>query len=176
MNRPGAGDVVSASGGSGGFGSAPPWLEVEEIRMKRACDNDHLLLDRRTVVVGAGALAATALAACGASGDDTAASAPASAARSGGPTVLAKTADVPVGGGVIAGDTVVTQPSAGVFVGLDSTCTHAGCRVGEVTGGTVNCRCHGSKFGLDGSVVAGPAQRPLASRVVRVEGDSVVAG
>ncbi|WP_431950196.1 ubiquinol-cytochrome c reductase iron-sulfur subunit [Nocardia lijiangensis] len=142
-------------------------------------DNDDRVLDRRTVVAGAGALAAaaTALAACGGSGDNaTAASAPAPAARSGGPTVLAKTADVPVGGGVIAGDTVVTQPSAGVFVGLNSTCTHAGCRVREVAGGTVNCVCHGSKFGLDGSVVAGPAQRPLASRTVRVEGDSVVAG
>ncbi|MEV0342356.1 Rieske (2Fe-2S) protein [Nocardia sp. NPDC050713] len=140
--------------------------------MKSTRDDNDSLLDRRTVVVGAGVLAATALAACGASGNDTAAS----AARSGGPTVLVKTADVPVGGGVIAGDTVVTQPSAGVFVGLDSTCTHAGCRVGEVTGGTVNCLCHGSKFGLDGSVVAGPAQRPLTSKVVRVEGDSVLSG
>ncbi|MEU2254573.1 Rieske (2Fe-2S) protein [Nocardia xishanensis] len=141
-------------------------------------NNDLPTLDRRTVMAGAGALAATALAACGGRGDNesAAAPAPAPAARADGPTVLAKTADVPVGGGVIAGDTVVTQPSAGVFVGLDSTCTHAGCRVGEVAGGTVNCRCHGSKFALDGSVVAGPAQRPLASRTVRVEGDSVVAG
>ncbi|MGV9818075.1 QcrA and Rieske domain-containing protein [Nocardia xishanensis] len=140
--------------------------------------NDLPALDRRTVMAGAGALAATALAACGARGDNesAAAPAPAPATRAGDPTVLAKTADVPVGGGVIAGDTVITQPSAGVFVGLDSTCTHAGCRVAEVAGGTVNCRCHGSKFALDGSVVAGPAQRPLASRTVRVEGDSVVAG
>ncbi|WP_431972201.1 Rieske (2Fe-2S) protein [Nocardia sp. bgisy134] len=142
--------------------------------------NDDPTLDRRTVMAGAGALAAaaTALAACGARGENESAAAPAPtpAAQSGGTTVLAKTADVPVGGGVIAGDTVVTQPSAGVFVGLDSTCTHAGCRIAEVAGGTVNCRCHGSKFGLDGSVVAGPAQRPLTSRTVRVEGDSVVAG
>lgn len=145
-------------------------------------------IDRRTVVVGAaGAVAAAAaLSACSTYGDTgstpaptSAASAPATAAQPGGGSqpvanALAKTADVPVGGGVIVGTTVVTQPTAGTFVGLDSTCPHAGCKVNAVSGGTINCPCHGSKFGLDGSVVAGPAKAPLAPKSVRVQGDSIV--
>ncbi|GEM32033.1 Rieske iron-sulfur protein [Nocardia neocaledoniensis NBRC 108232] len=131
-------------------------------------------IDRRTVMVGAGVLAAAAtVTACG--GKD-GSSAGAQAPVDGPPGALARTADVPVGGGVIAGDTVITQPTAGTFVGLSSTCTHAGCRVGNVSDGTVNCPCHGSRFGLDGSVRGGPATEPLPSKPVRVEGDSIVAG
>ncbi|MET9216896.1 MULTISPECIES: Rieske (2Fe-2S) protein [unclassified Nocardia] len=135
--------------------------------------SNEIQLDRRTVVVGAGVLAAAATVAACAGKDE---SAPAAAqAPVGGPTgALAKTADVPVGGGVIVGDTVITQPSAGTFVGLSSTCTHAGCRVGSVADGSINCPCHGSRFGLDGSVTAGPATAPLPAKPVRVEGDSIV--
>jgi Rieske Fe-S protein len=87
---------------------------------------------------------------------------------------LANAADVPVGGGVIVGDTVVTQPTAGTFVGLSSTCTHAGCKVATVAEGTINCPCHGSRFDLDGSVRNGPANKPLAAKPVRVEDGSIV--
>lgn len=136
--------------------------------------SNEIRFDRRTVVVGAGMLAAGATLAACAGKDD---SAPAGAqAPVGGPAgELAKTADVPVGGGVIVGDTVITQPTAGNFVGLSSTCTHAGCKVGNVSDGTINCPCHGSRFGLDGSVSGGPATQPLPSKPVRVEGDSIVA-
>ncbi|MEV0295047.1 Rieske (2Fe-2S) protein [Nocardia sp. NPDC050710] len=146
-------------------------------------NNDDLVLDRRTVVAGAGLLAAATLAACTTYGDTDSAAAPAPAAPpapaaqpGGASNILAKISDVPVGSGVIVGDTVVTQPSAGTFVGLDSTCPHAGCKVNAVANGTINCPCHGSKFGLDGSVVSGPAARALSSKSVRVEGDSIVAG
>ncbi|MDT5112804.1 MAG: hypothetical protein QOE20_4694, partial [Mycobacterium sp.] len=92
------------------------------------------------------------------------------------PSALAKTADVPVGGGVIAGDTVVTQPTAGVFKGLSSICTHAGCNVSEIVDGTIDCPCHGSKFNLDGTVAKGPATKPLEAKAITVQGDSIVAG
>ncbi|WP_327096891.1 Rieske (2Fe-2S) protein [Nocardia vinacea] len=149
--------------------------------------NDDLVLDRRHVVIaGAGAVAAmAALTACTTYGktDAPAAEPPKAAAGSTGPNVaagqpnaIASTAEVPVGGGVIKGDVVVTQPNAGSFVGLSSTCTHAGCKVATVSGGTINCACHGSKFGLDGSVVNGPATQPLAPNSVHVEGDSIVLG
>ena len=74
---------------------------------------------------------------------------------------IAKTADVPVGSGVIVDDIVVTQPTAGVFKGFSSTCTHKGCAVNKVADGTIDCPCHGSKFNLDGSVAKGPATAPL---------------
>ncbi|MGW6426745.1 QcrA and Rieske domain-containing protein [Nocardia sp. NPDC055053] len=136
--------------------------------------SNEMRIDRRAVMVGAGVLVATAaLTACSEEKDG----APAGAqAPVGGPAgELAKTADVPVGGGVIVGDTVITQPTAGNFVGLSSTCTHAGCTVGNVSDGTVNCPCHGSRFGLDGSVSGGPATQPLPPKPIRVEGDSIVA-
>ncbi|WP_069167088.1 ubiquinol-cytochrome c reductase iron-sulfur subunit [Nocardia altamirensis] len=143
---------------------------------------------RRTVVAaGAGAVvAATALTACTTYGKESATPAPnppADNKAADGKTpaadaaqAIAKTADIPVGGGVIVGDTVVTQPNAGTFVGLSSTCTHAGCKVTSVSGGTINCPCHGSKFALDGTVAGGPAPKPLAAKTVRVVGDSVVPG
>jgi len=89
---------------------------------------------------------------------------------------IAKTADVPVGSGVIVGEIVVTQPSAGVFKGLSAKCTHAGCTVNKVADGTIDCPCHGSKYNLDGSVSNGPAQKPLEIKTVSVEGDSIILG
>jgi Rieske Fe-S protein len=89
---------------------------------------------------------------------------------------IAKTADVPVGSGVIVDEVVVTQPSAGEFKGFSAICTHAGCTVNEVADGTINCPCHGSKFNLDGSVANGPASKPLEAQAVTVQGDSIVLG
>lgn len=89
---------------------------------------------------------------------------------------IAKTADVPVGSGVIVAEVVVTQPSAGVFKGFSAKCTHAGCTVNKVAEGTIDCPCHGSKFNLDGSVANGPATKPLEAQAVTVQGDSIVLG
>jgi len=89
---------------------------------------------------------------------------------------LAKTADVPVGSGVIVDDVVVTQPAAGDFKGFSSVCTHAGCNVSEIVDGVIVCPCHGSKFNLDGSVANGPATKPLEAKAVAVQGDSIVEG
>jgi Rieske Fe-S protein len=62
-----------------------------------------------------------------------------------------------------------------VFKGFSAKCTHAGCTVNKVADGTIDCPCHGSKFAVaDGSVVHGPAQRPLASRQITVSGDEVL--
>jgi len=45
-----------------------------------------------------------------------------------------------------------------------------GCTLADVSGGTINCRCHGSKFNLDGTVANGPASRPLEVRSITVGG------
>ncbi len=90
---------------------------------------------------------------------------------------MAAVADVPVGGGIVLAeqDLVVTQPVAGTFKGFSATCTHQGCKVKEVVGGTINCPCHGSKFAVaDGTPTAGPAKKPLPEKAVAVEGSSVV--
>ena len=145
---------------------------------------DEISQPRRTVIAGAGlGLAATALAACSSYGSkpEAASSSPAAtgssgAAAPGTATALAKTADVPVGSGVIVNGTVVTQPTAGVFKGFSTVCPHKGCDVSKVENGTIDCPCHGSKFNLDGAVVHGPADKPLKAKAVTVQGDSIVAG
>lgn len=137
---------------------------------------------RRTVVAGAGlGLAATALAACSTYGKepaaaDSSATTPGSTAASEASNVLVKTADVPVGSGVIVDKIVVTQPTAGTFKGFSAICTHKGCELSGVDGGTIDCPCHGSKFNLDGSVAQGPATSPLEPKAISVQGDSIVAG
>jgi Rieske Fe-S protein len=90
-------------------------------------------------------------------------------------TVIAKTSEVPVGSGVIVGDTVLTQPTQGVFKGLSAICTHQGCTVSNVADGTTECPCHGSRFNLDGSVANGPATLPLPTKAILEQGDSIVA-
>lgn len=145
---------------------------------------DEINQPRRNVIAGAGlGLAATALAACSSYGKkpEAASSSPAATASSGASatgtaTTLAKTADVPVGSGVIVDGTVVTQPTAGVFKGFSTVCPHKGCDVSKVENGTIDCPCHGSKFNLDGAVVQGPANKPLEAKPVSVQGDSIVAG
>ena len=96
---------------------------------------------------------------------------------SGQPPSLALTSDVPVGGGKILADKkiVITQPRAGSFEAFTAVCTHQGCTVSSVSGGTVNCPCHGSKFSIaNGSVVAGPAPSALAPVSIKVQGTSIV--
>lgn len=93
--------------------------------------------------------------------------------------LLAKTADIPVGAGTVFADqkVVVTQPTEGFFQAFSAVCTHSGCLVNEVSDGTINCPCHGSKYAIeDGSVTAGPAPRPLEEKTITIEGDSLRLG
>lgn len=136
--------------------------------------------------VGAGGLA-LAITACGSGTDTTTAgtagesSAPQSSApESGAPQAggaLAKTADIPVGGGTVFKDqkVVVTQPTEGEFKAFSAVCTHKGCVVGSVEGDAIVCPCHNSKFGIaDGAVSAGPAEKPLPAQEIKVEGDQIM--
>jgi Rieske Fe-S protein len=142
---------------------------------------------RRALLTGAGAVGAAAvLAACG--GDDSGDGAAPTPTISVSPTArpgggdpaagkpLAKTTDIPVGGGKIFGDqgVVVTQPNPGEFKGFSAICTHQNCTVSRVEGGTIDCLCHGSKFSIvDGSVKTPPATRPLPPREIKLTGDQI---
>lgn len=133
-------------------------------------------VSRRTVLggaraVGAGVAGMAALAACGAEGIQ-----PVAAPKPTGPVTLGPTSDVPVGGGKIYAEqvVVVTQPTAGTFKCFSATCTHAGCLLHDVTGGTINCTCHGSQFSIaDGSVTRPPAERPLPAEQITVAGGQI---
>ncbi len=52
---------------------------------------------------------------------------------------------------------------------LSVVCTHAGCEVGLPRNGEIDCPCHGSKFSLDGSVIQGPAAKPLSSYPAEIQ-------
>ena len=109
-------------------------------------------------------------------GSDSAVSGAVSGAPEGSAPALASVADIPVGGGKIFAEqkVVLTQPEAGTIAAFSATCTHQGCTVTAVAGGTINCPCHGSKFKIaDGSVAGGPAKRPLPPVGVNVTGDAI---
>lgn len=83
---------------------------------------------------------------------------------------------MPVGGGAVLKEAkvVVTQPKAGEFKAFTAICTHKQCTVSKVADGTIDCPCHGSKFSaVDGSVVQGPADQPLAPKTVTLAGDTL---
>ena len=148
---------------------------------------------RRTLLACAGAACAAALAGCARYNSNSgginagqaaqSSSAPAAAAggssgaaASSGPVVLAKTTDIPVGGGKILTDKkiVITEPQSGTFKAFTAVCTHQGCIVDTVSGGTINCPCHGSRFSIaNGSVVNGPAASPLPAVSIKVQGTSI---
>lgn len=47
------------------------------------------------------------------------------------------------------------------YYAVDAICTHLGCTVRLETNGEYACRCHGSRFEVDGDVINGPATKPL---------------
>jgi glycine/D-amino acid oxidase-like deaminating enzyme/nitrite reductase/ring-hydroxylating ferredoxin subunit len=54
------------------------------------------------------------------------------------------------------------RDEAGALHGVSAVCTHMGCIVGwNETDRSWDCPCHGSRFALDGSVIHGPAVKPL---------------
>jgi cytochrome b6-f complex iron-sulfur subunit len=134
----------------------------------------------------AGAVGAGVLAGCGGSdpatptgSGDTGSTATGTGTPAAPGTPLARLSDVPVGGGRIVttsgGEAVLlVQPTAGTVKAYNPTCTHRGTRVPAPRNGVMTCPSHGSKFeASDGSVVQGPATRPLQEIAVTVKGQEI---
>ena len=131
--------------------------------------------------VGAG-IGVPLLAACGSDDSGSGGSDSAGSDSSGGSGsttsqgAIAKTSEVPVGGGKIftSEKVVVTQPTEGDFKAFSAICTHQSCVVTEISGEDIDCACHGSKFSIkDGSVVGGPANKPLQAFKATVSGEEI---
>ncbi len=61
------------------------------------------------------------------------------------------------------------------FFAISAVCTHLGCITRWLEDeGTIACPCHGSKFAKDGSLVQGPAPRPLRRIAIRLEDGELV--
>jgi Rieske Fe-S protein len=132
------------------------------------------IVTRRTVVAAAGAAGlGAALVACGGSGSSSATDG-SSGSQAAGP--LAKTSDIPEGGGKIFADqkVVVTQPAANEFKAFSAICTHEGCTVGSISDGLIHCPCHGSEYSIkDGTVKGGPAPKPLPPEKIKIAGGEI---
>lgn len=83
---------------------------------------------------------------------------------------------VPVGSGYVDAvkRVVVSQPTEGQFKAFSTICTHKSCPMTRVDGDAIVCACHGSAFSLaDGSVLNGPAEKPLEEKKVTAEGENL---
>jgi len=81
-----------------------------------------------------------------------------------------------VGIGRSRGTRITLANVAGTMFAIDDTCTHRGCSLGDgkLDGSTVQCACHGSRFDVtSGAVVRGPAEEPVRSYPVEIDGGEV---
>jgi cytochrome b6-f complex iron-sulfur subunit len=147
-----------------------------------------MVMDRRAFLswVGVGAIASSlpvAIAACtSAQALTTASGLPKIIARSDGFTVVGSV-KVLNQKGFIQAKNVAAEPvlvvrdasNANKLMAVSSICTHKGCDVAWKAGiKEFACPCHGAKFKADGTVKAGPAQKPLTRFRVKTEGDSIL--
>jgi len=64
----------------------------------------------------------------------------------------------------------LNRVSPSQFIALDSKCTHQGCTVGRFIGGQMTCRCHGSRYDIEGKVfrdVNGNSREPAEIDITR---------
>jgi cytochrome b6-f complex iron-sulfur subunit len=60
-------------------------------------------------------------------------------------------------------------------MGIVDSCTHLGCTFPwNELDSQFQCPCHGSRYGADGSVERGPADRPLKLANIQVEDDKIL--
>ena len=93
---------------------------------------------------------------------------------------LAKAAELATPGGsrvikVRGTEILLVRDSATTVRAINNTCTHKNCKVKyKQDSNDLFCKCHKSAFKLDGTVVAGPAPRPLTTYNATLAGDKVM--
>jgi nitrite reductase/ring-hydroxylating ferredoxin subunit len=101
-------------------------------------------------------------------------------------TLTLKTRDFPallaVGGSVLLNvglshPLMLTRAAENRVYALSSKCQHAGCVVNayDPAAGLIVCGCHGSTYGVDGTLVGGPAERSLPSFQITFDGTENIA-
>ena len=69
---------------------------------------------------------------------------------------------------------VIAHVDGDRFVALDAVCTHMRCTVEyNALNLPLDCPCHGSTYEVDGSVIGGPAPRPLHKFAAHSDGMAV---
>jgi len=146
-----------------------------------AASPSGVLLRRRELLLAAGVGGLVTIAGCSAGSGQS----PGRTRGAGGSslppgTVLAKVADVPVGGSISATasgkDVLIARPTASDVVAFSAVCTHMGCIV-DPAGNEFHCPCHGSRYdAATGAVKSGPAPTALPAIAVHVVAGDIVSG
>jgi nitrite reductase/ring-hydroxylating ferredoxin subunit len=141
----------------------------------------ELCMTRRDLIRALGAVGITTigagvLVACG--GDDASGAGTGGAATGGAGGASVPLADVPTGEARVVDvggrPVVVARPDEATVVAFSARCTHQGTTVEVTEGLELRCPNHGSEFRADdGSVVTGPATRPLEELTATVAGDVI---
>jgi len=79
------------------------------------------------------------------------------------------------GGSIVKDNIIIARTSAGVFVAVTSICSHQQYNpiAFESSASRFHCPNHGSNFGLDGSVINGPATSALKKYSTALTGTSL---
>lgn len=78
------------------------------------------------------------------------------------------------GGSVVTDNTIIINTAADGIIALSSICTHKGCTVEyDKANKDILCPCHRSEFAFNGSVLQGPATKPLPKYKVTRSGDTL---
>ena len=73
-----------------------------------------------------------------------------------------------------SGKPIMIVNEQGRFTAFSLKCTHMGCTVGwNDAARSFDCPCHGSRFAIDGTVMKGPAKRPLTALAVQADGTTL---
>jgi len=71
-------------------------------------------------------------------------------------------------GFTFSGNVIAVKDAENILF-LSSRCTHLGCQIRSAENNELVCPCHGSRFGMDGRNLMGPATLPLAKLTYRIE-------
>jgi len=71
------------------------------------------------------------------------------------------TLPIPADGEITFSDEAIIVSKGSSLRVFRPACTHLGCTIRTASGGELVCPCHGSRFNLNGTVVKGPATKPL---------------
>ncbi|MEV5984242.1 Rieske (2Fe-2S) protein [Streptomyces sp. NPDC052051] len=95
------------------------------------------------------------------------------------PVDLGAENEVPKGGAKLYEDAnvVVSRAADGSLKAYSTICTHGGCPINKLSGTTLVCPCHHSRFeATTGKVLQTPATVPLTELTVAVKNGKIMAG
>lgn len=79
----------------------------------------------------------------------------------------------------VGGRRILLYNIGGEFYATDEQCTHRECSLekGQLAGKVVTCPCHGARFDVTtGAVLNPPAEIPLPTHTVKIEGNQILVG